>query len=277
VNADLTPTAAHTEAYSRLVFGAMRQKRYDSSVHVPGGPTLMTLDSADAVKQIDDVLERFALVEKDHTKRWKHESASEPTYIGAPLDVAAETIAAMQTTLERLSPDGEKAAKTLLGDLYDRIDGISSTKMRMLAGGLRALKADYQAGRLKRFGEMVRSDLFSDFLEMAEYLVKDEGLKDPAAVLAGGVLEQHIRRLCDKHGIGITRIDNKGNAVPKKLNLLNQELAKAGAYGTNDQMQIVAWADIRNDAAHAHFDKYTVEQVNLMIQGIRHFLARNTA
>ena len=58
---------------------------------------------------------------------------------------------------------------------------------------------------------------------------------------------------------------------------MNAELAKARVYGGNDQKQVVAWADIRNDAAHAHYDNYTAPQVSLMIQGIRDFMARNPA
>src|SRR5207249_2039353 len=118
-----------------------------------------------------------------------------------------------------------------------------------LAGILRALRADYQAGRVQAFAQRVRSDLFSDFLEMSEYLMEDEGLKDPAAVLAGGVLEQHLRKLCDKHSITLppnAKIDQP----------INSELAKAGVYGKNEQKQITAWAGIRNDAAHARYQNY---------------------
>ena len=51
-----------------------------------------------------------------------------------------------------------------------------------------------------RFKELVHSDLFADMLEAAEYLL-GEGYKDPAAVMAGGVLEQRLRELCRKHGV----------------------------------------------------------------------------
>jgi hypothetical protein len=61
---------------------------------------------------------------------------------------------------------------------------------------------------------------------MAEYL-QQEGYKDPAAVMAGGVLEEHLRKLCGKHGVTVS---------PKpKLDSMNSDLAKAGAYNKNDQ------------------------------------------
>ncbi len=37
---------------------------------------------------------------------------------------------------------------------------------------------------------------------MAEYLLK-EGYKDPAAVITGSTLEEHLRKLCIKNGIDI--------------------------------------------------------------------------
>jgi hypothetical protein len=44
--------------------------------------------------------------------------------------------------------------------------------------------------------------LFSDFLELASYL-NSEGYKDAAAVICGGVLEGHLRKLSEKLGIAV--------------------------------------------------------------------------
>jgi hypothetical protein len=115
---------------------------------------------------------------------------------------------------------------------------------------------------------LIHADLFSDFLEMAEYF-QDEGFKDPAAVLAGSVLEEHLRKLCGKHGITVP-------ARPK-LDTMNADLAKAYAYDKNEQKSVTAWAGIRNDAAHGKFTNYTKDQVKLMILGIRDFIARHKA
>jgi hypothetical protein len=130
---------------------------------------------------------------------------------------------------------------------------------------LKALRADYAAGRLKTFQERVHSDLFSDFPEMAEYLLEDEGLKAPAAVLAGGVLEEHLRKPCAKHSVPLP-------AKPK-LDTMNADLKKQGVYGGNEQKQVTAWAGIRNSAAHSKPADYTAEQVRLMVQGIRHIIS----
>jgi hypothetical protein len=137
-----------------------------------------------------------------------------------------------------------------------------------LSGILSALRADYEAGRLRSFEELIHADLFSDFLEMAEYLL-DEGYKDPAAVIAGGVLEEHLRKLCGKHGVTIP-------AKPK-LDTMNADLARAGAYNKNDQKQVTAWAARRNDAAHGNYSNYGHAEVKLMVAGIRDFISRNPA
>src|SRR5262249_19597128 len=99
---------------------------------------------------------------------------------------------------------------------------------------------------------------------MASHLLSEK-YKDAAAVIAGGVLEQHLRALCAKHG---------ATPVPRNLNALNDALYRQppGAYGSQFMKQVTAWADIRNDAAHAHYDKVDAKQVELMIAGIRHFL-----
>jgi hypothetical protein len=49
---------------------------------------------------------------------------------------------------------------------------------------------------------------------MAEYLL-NESYKDPAAVMTGSVLEEHIRQLCIKNSIPIETIKD-GKPVTKK-------------------------------------------------------------
>ena len=161
------------------------------------------------------------------------------------------------------------------------IKGASSISHNMhltaLSGPLQTLRNDYAAGRLQSLAERLHSDLFADFLEMADYLIEDQGLKDPAAVRAGGVLEEHLRKLCPKHGVDTTFVDRGGVTKPKKLDTMNADLARAIAYGGEEQKQVTAWAGIRNHAAHAEYAKFDASQVKLMIQGIRDFVVRHPA
>ena len=116
--------------------------------------------------------------------------------------------------------------------------------------------------------ELIRAEVFDDFLEMAEHLL-DQGYKDPAAVVIGSVLEQHLKRLCDR-----VKIPTDLNGKPKKADLLNSELTAKKVYEKLDQKSVTAWLDLRNDAAHGDYDKYAAAQVKLLLLGVRDFLNR---
>lgn len=96
-----------------------------------------------------------------------------------------------------------------------------------------------------------------------------EGYKDPAAVIIGGVIEEHLRKLC-----GRADIDTTINGRPKKADAMNNELAAANVYLKLDQKSVTAWLDIRNNAAHGKFDQYNTEQVKNMLLGHRNFITR---
>jgi hypothetical protein len=91
-------------------------------------------------------------------------------------------------------------------------------------------------------------------------------------VITGSVLEEHLRQLCTKYSISVTVA---GKA--KKADLMNAELASGSAYSKLDQKSITAWLDLRNKAAHGKYGEYSKDQVVLLIQGIRDFMARNAA
>jgi hypothetical protein len=104
---------------------------------------------------------------------------------------------------------------------------------------------------------------------MADHLLH-EGYKDPSAVLAGGVLEEHLRQLCAKYTILVT----DGSGHPRKADALNADLAKAAAYSKLDQKNVTAWLGLRNDAAHGKYGAYKADQVGLLIQSVRDFITR---
>ena len=117
---------------------------------------------------------------------------------------------------------------------------------------------------------LVSAEIFADLLEMAEHLL-EEGYKDPAAVVAGSVLEEHLRQLCQRSDIEMTQ---PGGGKPKKADLLNADLVRAGVYNQLDQKQITAWLDLRNKAAHGRYGEYSKEQVALMLQSVSDFMVR---
>jgi hypothetical protein len=97
---------------------------------------------------------------------------------------------------------------------------------------------------------------------------------DPAAVMAGSVLEEHLRQLCPSVNVTTTFVDSSEKTKPKKADTINADLAKAAKYNSIHQKQITAWLGIRNDAAHGNYGAYTETQVASMLNGITDFIAR---
>lgn len=139
-------------------------------------------------------------------------------------------------------------------------------------GILKAIRGEIEGGWLFTIKGLVTAEVFADFLEMAEHLLESH-YKDPAAVVTGSVLEEHLRQLCVKNGISVTR-QKEGKDVPLKADSLNSELVKADVYTKLDQKQITAWLDLRNKAAHGKYDEYNDDQVKRMMEGIIEFMAR---
>lgn len=158
---------------------------------------------------------------------------------------------------------------------FDRhVSDISRYMSEHGRGILKAAKSEIDGGWLTRLKGLVSAEIFSDFLEMAEHLL-NENYKDPAAVMVGSVLEEHLRQLAIDNSIEL--IVNKGDReIPKKADLINSDLASASVYNKLDQKSITAWLDLRNKAAHGKYGEYSKEQVDLMYQGVVNFISRTT-
>jgi hypothetical protein len=113
---------------------------------------------------------------------------------------------------------------------------------------------------------------FSDFLELASYL-HSKSYKDAAAVICGGVLEGHLRKLSEKLKIAVAAEDG----LPKNTDSLNAELALEGAYSKLDQNNVTAWLELRNDAVRGDYERYTRDQVAFLLKGVRALLSRYPA
>ena len=133
-------------------------------------------------------------------------------------------------------------------------------------GILKGVREDIEGGYLKKIEALVSADIFSDFLDMAGYLL-EEGYKDPAASLIGAVLENGLRKMCTNRGITVKSTE--------KISTLNQKLANDGAYNRLTQKEIEVWNEVRNNAAHGHFDEYDDKKVKDMRKGVRDFLEHN--
>jgi hypothetical protein len=138
-------------------------------------------------------------------------------------------------------------------------------------GVLTAIRDHIRGGWVETTKGLVTAEVFADFLEMAEHLL-EEKYKDPAAVVAGSVLEEHLRQICGS-SVPVEDMVN-GKPVPRKADTLNADLAKTGKYTKLDQKSVTAWLDLRNKAAHGKYTEYTEQQVGLMLAGVRDFISR---
>ena len=219
----------------------------------------MNIDQSVVLNQIDLAIERA----KDERSRSKHDGRSDLDEVEIN-----EILTMLAATIDRLAPPGTTYLKNA-HEVLSKYGRDNPCNIPSLVGILKALRNDYLAGHLQAIHELIHADIFSDFLEMANYLL-EENYKDPAAVLAGGVLEEHLRKLCEKNGITIMK-----DTRPKNAESLNTELATtAKVYSKLDQKSITAWLDLRNKAAHSNYNEYEKQQVSLMVQGIRDFILR---
>lgn len=146
---------------------------------------------------------------------------------------------------------------------------------RKLIGYIDGLHKDFEIGMFDSLPSLIVAEVSGDYMSQAERLL-GEGIAGqfdhvPAAVLAGAVLEDSLRRLCQRQNppIPIT----KPNGDPKTLGTYIDDLKAAGLYNELKAKQLRAWADIRNAAAHGEFSKFNRADVETMLQGVQKFLA----
>ncbi len=138
----------------------------------------------------------------------------------------------------------------------------------VLLSCVKAALEDLKGGYFFERKALLEAEVFCDLLEQAEELQKS-GYKDAAAVLAGGVLEKHMRSMCARRGISL----QKSSGKPKMMNDMNDDLAKNGAYNAMKKKQVTAWADLRNQAAHGNTSAYTSNDVAAFLREVSDFCA----
>ncbi len=196
--------------------------------------------------------------------------AAESSHEGWEAKTLSALLTSAQATIERVAP--LDSAYLINCQAILAKENSDFYKLECLIGIVEALRDDYTIGALVSIHELIRAEVFDDFLEMAQHLL-DSGYKDPAAVLVGGVLEGELRKLASRAGISIT----ESNGRPTKSDTLNAELARKTVYSKLDQKSVTSWLDLRNKAAHGNYGEYSVEQVALMLGAVRNFVSRMSA
>ncbi len=131
---------------------------------------------------------------------------------------------------------------------------------------LRAAKDDYEQGMLFDTRTLIEAEVFDDLLEQAEHLLK-MGYYQPAAVVAGAVLEDGLRKLCARNNVPVS--------PTAKVETMNAELTRANVYNGLVQKQVTMFADLRNKAAHGQWTEFTEAQVVTMLPQVRAFMTQH--
>lgn len=124
-----------------------------------------------------------------------------------------------------------------------------------------AAREDFEGGYMNSVRHIVQAEVFSSELEQARELLNG-GYTVASAVVAGVVLETTLRQMCEDNSLAIGKLDK-----------MNADLAKNQIYTLLVQKRITALADIRNNAAHGHPDKFTKDDVRDMINYIEGFVS----
>ena len=221
------------------------------------------MDSAPLLAQLDDLIRQVEprIVQTD-VLYGDHFDGSEAESRGM--------LTRLDAAIGRLAADGS-VYRAQASNVMTRQEA-DDRKVAWLLGVVQALRADIDAGYVRTLEELIHADVFSDFLDMAAELQRS-GYKDAAAVIAGSVLEGHLRKLAGRHGVATT----KTNGAPAKADTLNADLAKAGAYNALVQKQVTAWLDLRNKAAHGRYGDYDQAQVAAFVSSVLDFAAKHPA
>ncbi len=211
------------------------------------------------IKQLKDVIEFYEKPERKSNR------------------LASNIITRARAVVERITGKNSNYYKKIdeVLNQYQVYEDNYTNKLQTIMGTVDALLLDLEADYLKSLTELIHDDIFSNYLEMAEEFLND-GFKDASAVIAGSTLEEYLRKLCNKNNIDV-KIISSGKGKPKPASQLNQELYKKNKIKKGEMMQITAWLDIRNNAAHGKYNEYNSQQVDLMIKGIKVFTSNNPA
>jgi hypothetical protein len=143
------------------------------------------------------------------------------------------------------------------------VESIGMWSIGPAANAVAAAKAVLERGYMFNVRELARADVESDIISQAQVLL-EAGYQRAAAVLAGAVLEEHIRSIAPSWGAPTH--NNKGD--PLTLAPLNDELKKAGTYDSVLWSKIGFLTRIRNEAAHGGEFKQAKDEVEAMLASV---------
>lgn len=213
----------------------------------------------------DEILGRFDELITELLKVPESSGLYAYEYGHARVIIAAITSALnlIQMALGEQSVHATQLSKTIEADR-----GRRNTPAAVYRALIESARNDFAGGYYKNLRGIVAAQVFDDLLEMAEHL-HENGYHLAAGSIAGAVLEDSLRKLCDAQGV--ERSDSRG------INALNERLREADTYPQAQWRQIQAWGDLRNQVDHHKFedpDEVDADAVERMIEGVRDLMVK---
>jgi uncharacterized protein YutE (UPF0331/DUF86 family) len=135
-------------------------------------------------------------------------------------------------------------------------------ELATMLGILTSAAAEWRNGLINTLELRYVSLAFEDFLEHAT-IYNDQGRQMEAAVLASAVLEDTIKRLCQKHNIATD---------DKTLDSLISSLKASRVLGKVKAERLRSFAALRNQAFHAQWAGFDKRDLGQMIEGLEEIL-----
>jgi hypothetical protein len=231
----------------------------------------MPPDVGAILEEIDDVLRRcgasadspFLPVATPYSQAAALERGESRATVRANVSAMASSCIA---AIERNAPN---AAYVRMARELSAGGAPTTSTLERLLGILVSVRQDIQAGYTRALEERVREAVFDDFLDMAEHIRLIHPA--PAVVLAGCVLEEHVRKMADAREIELLTARGR----PRSFEDLTEALVREDAFRQPQRKILAAWYGQRTEAAHGRFGNVVAEDVPRIIEGVRDFVARH--
>ena len=185
----------------------------------------------------------------------------------------------VQTLLENATDNKSRHIESLKkiltptsNDGYIRVlyeHNVDSGVIRTVNAILLEAEDSYKNGDAFKLRQRLQVDMFSDLLDQAEQYLQsnEEKHRGIAAIIAGCVLEDSMRKLCERHGVELKRNPTMPRMLPS--------LAKVLDISNPSQKAIDAYIALRDSAAHGKWKECSDSQVRSMIEFVSNeFLAK---
>lgn len=126
---------------------------------------------------------------------------------------------------------------------------------------------EFKKGFFDGFESIISGEIFDSILETGKYLLSED-YKDAAAIYGRIILEQTLKKLCNRQEPPLEFDETT------RTSTLNDLLKKKRVLTQPEWRQNQAWLDIGNNAAHGNFNVYNEDDVKRMLDGLTEFIAK---